>query len=167
MEESIRILVIDDEPQILESYRSILSSKPVPEVSTQGATLFEHKADDTPPDKSFFNLTLHKSGEDGVEAVNESIANDSPFALAFIDMKMPGIDGAETARQIWDIDPGIRIVFVTAYSKFGPEDINRHTGRDSGFYLNKPFNPSEIQQFVTALTKDWSMEQVYNRILFA
>ena len=58
-------------------------------------------------------------------------------------MMMPGIDGAETAKQIWHIDPAIKIVIVTAYSDYTPDDIVRLVGREDLFYLRKPFNPAE------------------------
>ena len=73
-------------------------------------------------------------------------------------MKMPGIDGAETVKRIWSLDPDIKAVIVTAYSEFTPDDIVRVTGRDDIFYLRKPFNPEEIRQFALALTNQWNLE---------
>jgi sigma-B regulation protein RsbU (phosphoserine phosphatase) len=74
-------------------------------------------------------------------------------------MMMPGIDGAETAKQIWRLDPDIKIVIVTAYSDYTPDDIVNLVEREDLFYLRKPFNPAEIRQFARALTNQWELER--------
>jgi CheY-like chemotaxis protein len=87
-----------------------------------------------------------------------------PFAVAFIDMNMPGIDGAETSRRIWMLDPQVKIVIVTAFSEYKPCDIINIAQRDDlfylrKFYLRKPFNTDEIKQFARALSNQWHVER--------
>jgi sigma-B regulation protein RsbU (phosphoserine phosphatase) len=102
---------------------------------------------------------LTDCGENGIKAVQAALEEQMPFAAAFVDMMMPGMDGAETAKEIWRIDPQMKIVIVTAYSDYTPDDIVRKVNRDDLFYLRKPFNPAEIKQFARALTAQWNLER--------
>jgi len=160
MPQNRSILVIDDDPGVRESYDQILSPSPVSGILSKGRDLFTETDQDTgaTPGRQY-DITLTDCGEAGVRAVQEAAVRQRPFAAAFIDMMMPGIDGAETAQQIWRIDPDIKIVIVTAYSEQTPDEIVRKVRREDLFYLRKPFNPAEIRQFARALTKQWNLEQ--------
>lgn len=160
MTENNRILIVDDDPGVRDSYVDILSPTPTGEIVSKGASLFHGEgASSLSTEQEIYDLTVVDRGEKGVTAVKAAFNQDRRFAVAFIDMKMQGIDGAETARRIWDIDPDMKIVIVTAYSNYRAEDITRVTGRDDVLYLRKPFNPDEIRQFARALTKQWELEQ--------
>jgi len=91
--------------------------------------------------------------------VREAVERGRPFELAFVDMKMPGMNGAETAREIWRIDSGIKIVIVTAFSEVSPDEMVQVTAREDLFYLRKPFNPEEIRQFARALCRQRDLER--------
>lgn len=159
MFENNRILIIDDDPGVRDSYNEILCPVLKEDVLSKGASLFDGPIQDTVsiPWKQY-DLTMAERGKDGIRAVEEAVGQKKPFAAAFIDMKMPGLDGAETSKRIWAIVPDIKIVIVTAYSEYTPDDIIQVTGRDDIFYLRKPFNPEEIRQFARALTKEWNLE---------
>ena len=160
-----KILIIDDDPGVRESYDQILSSNPISDIMSRGRDLFAEEAQiPGAMSEPQYSITLADCGEVGVGAVTEAVKSQSPYAAAFIDMMMPGIDGAETARQIWHIDPAIKIVIVTAYSDYTPDDIVRLVGREDIFYLRKPFNPAEIRQFARALTNQWQLEREKNRL---
>jgi CheY-like chemotaxis protein len=158
--ENKKILIIDDDPGVRDSYDQILASKPVSDIMSKGKDLFAEKDEHigAKPSRQS-DITLTDCGEAGVSAVQEAVSRQSPFAAAFIDMMMPGIDGAETTKQIWRIDPDIKIVIVTAYSDYTPDDIVNLVGREDLFYLRKPFNPAEIRQFSRALTNQWGLER--------
>lgn len=158
-----RILIIDDDPGIQETYQNILTIKPQKDILSKGANLFNKKnRKATKKNRMNFDLTITSSGEDGIEQVRSSLQKNLPFAAAFIDMKMPGIDGAETTKRIWELDPYINIIIVTAYSEYTPDDIIRVIGKDDIFYLRKPFNPEEIKQFARVLVKKWLLEKEKN-----
>ncbi len=56
--------------------------------------------------------------------MREALAADDPFAVAFLDMRMPpGPDGVWAAARIRELDPAIEIVICTAYSDVDPRDI--------------------------------------------
>lgn len=164
MKKNKKILVIDDDEGIRDTYQAIFTPEQESDILQQGAALFEgcfntdvkkakhRKRED-------YQIHLAANGYQGISIVEESLLEKSPFAVAFIDMKMPGINGAATSKQIWDIDPQIKIVIVTAYSEYTPDDIIAIAGRDDIFYLRKPFNHEEILQFARALTNEWNLEQ--------
>jgi CheY-like chemotaxis protein len=160
MDGNQRILVIDDDPGVREAFREILASPASSGIAERGAALFGEEA---PSLASFcpktYDLSLAENGEQGAAAVETALAQQQPFAVAFIDMNMPGIDGAETSRRIWAVDPKIKIVIVTAFSEYRPCDIIKIARRDDIFYLRKPFNSEEIRQFANALTNAWDTER--------
>jgi two-component system, NtrC family, sensor kinase len=157
---NLRIVVIDDDPGVRDAFKTILDQPPASGLAEKGAALFGDNAQNLhacAPRR--YDVTLTENGEEGVEAVRTALAQERPFAVAFIDMNMPGLNGAETARRIWAIDPHINIVIVTAFSEYMPCDIIDITKRDDIFYLRKPFNSEEINQFANALTHAWNAER--------
>jgi CheY-like chemotaxis protein len=156
-----RILVVDDDPGIRESFKRIFNPPQLNDILTEGASLFDEQIKDGEPVSAHrpYDLTLVKSGEEGIGAVENAVDEKKPFAAAFIDMKMPGIDGADAAKRILEIDTDIKIVILTAFSEYSLDDIVRKVGRENIFYLRKPFNPEEIRQFARALTNQWNLER--------
>jgi sigma-B regulation protein RsbU (phosphoserine phosphatase) len=152
-----RILVIDDDAGVRDSYRQTLSAAQASEIMAKGAELFEEAhIDPGPLIETQYDVILTDCGENGIKAVQAALEEQMPFV---VDMMMPGMDGAETAKEIWRIDPLMKIVIVTAYSDYTPDDIVRKVKRDDLFYLRKPFNPAEIKQFARALTAQWNLER--------
>lgn len=154
-----RIIVIDGDPGIRETYLSILSEPRNHEVLAKGAELFDTNTKPAHDAPEQFEVTLADRGDTGISEVEIAVRNNRKFAVAFIDMNIPGMNGAQTAKRIWEIDEDVKIIFVTAFSEHSPDDINRITGRKDSFYLRKPFNPEEIKQFAKALTNEWSLER--------
>ncbi|MDM8536482.1 SpoIIE family protein phosphatase [Desulfobacterales bacterium HSG17] len=159
-----KILVIDDDPGVRDAYHEILAKKTrTSDIIDKGAMLFGH-AGQTPvkTNETHYDLALADCGEQGIEQVTAAAEQNQHFAVAFVDMKMPGLNGAETSKRIWGIDPDIKIIIVTAFSEFTPDDIIKITERDDIFYLRKPFNSEEIKQFARALTNQWNIEREKN-----
>jgi len=160
---SPRILIVDDEPSVREAYRQVLGSGPEPE--PQGSRLDELEkklfAPQGSPDRPTFDLCLCSQGPEAVSAVREAMANNAPFAVAFLDVRMPpGPDGVWTATQIRALDPLIHIVIVTAYSDLSPAQINEQVQPPERLlYMQKPFHTHEIQQFALALSAKWQAEK--------
>ena len=89
-----------------------------------------------------FRVDEAHSGEDALSAVSAAEGESDPFAIVFLDWRMPGMDGIEIARRIDRMPLGVRPrrVLVTAY---GREDVFREadsTGLDG--VLVKPVSPS-------------------------
>jgi diguanylate cyclase (GGDEF)-like protein len=156
----IRVLVADDDPDILGAYRQVLSDS-VPSndraaIDDLRARLFASGAGrslSTPAATHSFEPVVCNGAEAAVEAVRHGRDTGSPIAVAFLDMRMPpGPDGAWAAERIREIDPQIHIVICTAYSDVDPAEIGRRVPpADKLFYLQKPFHPHEIRQLALAL----------------
>ncbi|MDW8102870.1 MAG: response regulator [Anaerolineae bacterium] len=86
-----------------------------------------------------------ETAADGMEAVEK--AREKPFDLIITDIKMPGINGVETARLIREIYPDVPWIVMTAY---GQLDLALKAIRlgVNGFLL-KPFTPDELKALVS------------------
>ncbi|MCW3836269.1 putative bifunctional diguanylate cyclase/phosphodiesterase [Sphingomonas canadensis] len=164
----MRILIVDDEPAMHDSYRQVFGASRKggqgAALSAMAAELFGDEDGDAaaPPAEgdADFACTHASQGLDAVEEVRASLDSGDRFAVAFIDVRMPpGIDGKETARRIRAMDPDINIVIVTGYSDFSPIEISRAAGpADKIFYIAKPFQAEEVMQTARALTGRWKAD---------
>jgi YesN/AraC family two-component response regulator len=76
--------------------------------------------------------------------------------MAFVDIRMPGIDGVEAVARIWKIDPAIQIVICTAFADYSQEDLTARLGQtDKLLVLKKPFDTIEVTQLAGTLTAKW------------
>jgi diguanylate cyclase (GGDEF)-like protein/PAS domain S-box-containing protein len=159
----LRILIVDDEKPTLRLYQKILSSKrKESEVSSESGELaseFSGKRVTSAPTPSF-DLVTCRQGDEAVDVVKKSLKENRPFAVAFLDIRMPpGPDGIWTAKHIRALDPSIEIVMVTAHSDVNPGDIASQVPPPHKLlYLQKPFRPQEITQFASALGSKWRTE---------
>jgi CheY-like chemotaxis protein len=161
VEPNNRILVIDDNPSIHEDFRKILASPPASHVELDAA---EEKLFDEPPveeEELQFELDSAYQGKEGLTLVQRALDGGRPYALAFVDVRMPpGWDGVETIIQLWRSYPELQVVICTAYSDYSWEDIRRQLGRsDNMVILKKPFDNIEVLQLAHALTKKWLLTQ--------
>lgn len=151
----IRVLVVDDEPAICDSYREVLLG-PESRPGSSGlfdmrAKLFGTKPATYPTER--FELAFCSGAEEAVGAVRAALVGETPFTLVFLDMRMPpGPDGAWAAARIRELDPRLDIILVTAYSDIDPRELGeRIPPVGSLFYLQKPFHPHEVRQLANAL----------------
>jgi len=167
----VRVLVVDDEAEVRDAYRQILLEH---EVTREMAgfrelrsRLFARKnpADTarlrSPARAAGFEPVFCDGAEAAVTAVKESLACNQPFAVVFLDMRMPpGPDGAWAATKIRELDPAVEIVVCTAYSDVDPCEIGGLAPpEDKLSYLQKPFHPHEIRQLTIALSSKWRAER--------
>jgi signal transduction histidine kinase len=156
-----RILIADDEPSILHAYSSVLLADG--NVGDGGLDDLEHElfGDQHQRSDQVYELELCQQGQQAVSAVRKAAADGRPFSVAFLDVRMPpGMNGIDTAREIRTIDPGMNIVFVTGYSDTDPRDMAKIVPPvERLFYVAKPFQPLELQQFASALSNKWRVEQ--------
>jgi len=153
-----RILVIDDNVKIHDDFKKVLCN-------TSGSTklvrlesaLFDVNEKAPLPSLPPFSIDTASQGLDGVVLVAKSIEENAPYSVAFVDIRMPpGIDGVETIRKIWEIDKDIQVVITTAYSDYSWDETVSQLGiNDNLLILKKPFEPLEIRQLATALSKKW------------
>jgi diguanylate cyclase (GGDEF)-like protein len=72
-------------------------------------------------------------------------------------MRMPpGWDGLETIENLWKIDPDVQVVVCSAYTDYDWLELLARLGRsDKLIVIKKPFEPIEILQSASALSRKW------------
>ncbi|EIK67419.1 response regulator/GGDEF domain/EAL domain protein [Pseudomonas synxantha BG33R] len=154
-----RILIVDDTASIHQDFRKILCADEdaKPSLDTLESTLFGTTA----PLRQAFELDSAYQGQEALALVNKALADNAPYAMVFIDMRMPpGWDGLQTIEQLWNVDPNLQIALCTAYSDYSFEAIEaRLKYSDQLLILKKPFDPLEIRQMASALTWKWQLVQ--------
>lgn len=159
-----KIMVIDDDREILNDYQSILSAAetaPDEKLSLIAGGLGLEPPRPSGHDKEVYNVVSASCGEDAVNKIKLSVSENDPFAVVFCDMRMPGgMDGLETGKQIRKLDSHVEFVFVTGYSDHARHYLVYEVGNpEKILYLKKPFDPDEIRQLALKLTRSWQMEQ--------
>ncbi|HEV2693864.1 MAG TPA: response regulator [Verrucomicrobiae bacterium] len=156
-----RILLVDDNPSIHLDFRDILC--PSNTGSEAGKKLEAALFDEEPceAEQTSFELDSAYQGQEALEMVKQSLAENRPYAMAFVDVRMPpGWDGIETITRIWEVYPELQIVVCTAYSDYSWDEMRAKVGQpDSLLILKKPFDNIEVQQIAHALTKKWQLNR--------
>jgi signal transduction histidine kinase len=159
-----RLLVIDDEESVRDSFREILC--PVRENNLQLSELADATADffeinnasfKTPRGSEIIQYSMDEaaSGKNALELVKKACKEDRPYAAIFVDMRMPEWDGLETVSQIRKVDKRVEVIFVTAYSDHSIEEIVQRAGTNVTYHC-KPFSVEEIQQIATKSVYEWN-----------
>jgi diguanylate cyclase len=158
-----RILVVEDEPQILENYKEILSPRnviPLRKSSRSASPVEEVQSNAYFP----FEVTLAKNAEEAFVAIQASLKKNQPFAMGFFDVLLgTGMDGIELVKKIFELDPNMNAVFVTAYHDRNVDSINEFLGHHNSerwSYLNKPFSEGEITQKARQTVSLWNLRQI-------
>jgi signal transduction histidine kinase/DNA-binding NarL/FixJ family response regulator len=155
-----RILIVDDNPDIHADFRKVLCP---PDSSSRigqaDEAFFGTRAQQKPA--ATYELTSAYQGLDAIEIVRQAAKNNTPFALAFVDVRMPpGIDGVQTIKGLWAIDPDLEVVISTAYSDYSWEELRAQLEQaDWLLVLKKPFDTIEVVQLTKALTRKWRLER--------
>src|SRR4051812_26986536 len=121
-----RILIIDDNPAIHEDFRKVLSRANTSSAAMNALedSLFveiEQPVAHSAPQVDY-EIHFALQGEQGLAMVKQAIADGRPYAMAFVDMRMPpGWDGVRTIQELWKVDRGIQIAICTAYTDYSPD----------------------------------------------
>jgi PAS domain S-box-containing protein len=158
--ENRRILLIDDTPAIHEDFRKIL----VPTGSESELDEMEASLFGTPARAACtsFELDSAYQGKEGLALVRAAQEAAAPYAMAFVDMRMPpGWDGIETIEHLWLADPELQVVICTAYADYSWEEVlDRLNVADRLLILKKPFDAIEVRQLASALTAKWQLTRL-------
>ena len=156
-----RILVIDDNRSIHEDFRKILVGYSAQQTALDATeTVLFGEAPPLRP-RLAFEIDSAFQGQEGLELVRKAVASGRPYAMAFVDVRMPpGWDGIETVSRLWQADPELQVVICTAFADYSWDDIVRKLGQtESLVILKKPFDNVEVLQLAHALTKKWFLAQ--------
>jgi diguanylate cyclase len=161
----LRVLTIDDNPAIHEDFKKILSRDTNADtaLAAEEALLLGDALPQT--EEAHFDLHSALQGEAGVELARQARVEGRPFAVAFIDMRMPpGWDGLKTIEELWKVDPDIQVVICSAYTEYGWSELRSRLGAsDKLLVLKKPFESIEVQQAASSLCCKWHNERMLRR----
>lgn len=120
-----KILVIDDEEGVRDAFELALEE-------------FDYQVE---------------TAERGKIGVDKAAANKPD--LVFTDLKMPGIDGVETMRRLFDLYPDLTVYVVTAFHEefFDKLSAASEEGLDFNL-LRKPIGAQQIQELVVAILNE-------------
>ncbi len=162
MELNNRILVVDDNRNIHEDFRRVLTNHKSPEMDQAihdlENTLFGDEDTDSTP-RFYYRIDSAFSGEEALVMMTRAQEENDPYSLVFTDVRMaPGLDGVQLVGEIWKIAPHTEMVIVTAFSDYSWEEMIEKIGMsDHLLFLRKPFDTVTIKQIATTLTKKWSL----------
>ncbi|OVE80626.1 hypothetical protein BVY04_05420 [bacterium M21] len=156
-----RVLVVDDYESIHDDFRRVL----MPEENKHTNKLKELEGNllgvigSSKVSLPEYRLDFASQGEQAIEFVEQACTSRDPYALAFVDMRMPpGINGIETIQKLWAVAPGTEIVICTAYSDHSWEEMRSELpNHDRFLVLKKPFDTIEVSQMAAALTEKWHL----------
>jgi diguanylate cyclase len=157
-----RILIVDDNPAIHRDFDKILAPEPEPAAALASVeSLLFGDAPGAEREHARYVLEFASQGQEGVERAERAVAAGRPFAIAFIDMRMPpGWDGLETIEKLWAVDPDVQVVICSAHSDYDWSDVVARLGQtDRLLVLKKPFEPIEVLQCASALARKWQHER--------
>jgi two-component system response regulator HydG len=112
------ILIVDDDADICDTLTKILES--------QG-----------------YSVLTAGSGEEAV-----SMSKEKTCQLAFIDVKLPNIDGLETLLRLKEINPDMIVIMMTGFRNEVKEALDKAQAASAITCLYKPFDPSEAANLV-------------------
>jgi len=156
-DDSIRILIADDDETILNCYREVFSDT---YTSDETKTLVELEAelfDLTEKDEEAptFDLVSCSQGGEAIDLAREAACDGHPFDVVILDVRMPpGIDGVQAGSEIRKLDPDVQIVFVTGYSDVPRDELERRVPPPSKLhYFNKPISFIKLARDVADIIK--------------
>lgn len=156
-----RILVVDDNRSIHEDFRKILGGQPDGrgDLDALHSELF---GGPTIECSEAFELDSAFQGEEAIECVRIARTGGKPYALAFVDVRMPpGLDGVETTARLLEEDPELSVVICSAYSDHSWEEMAEALGKtDRVLILKKPFDTVEVTQLAHALQTRWELARL-------
>lgn len=156
-ENSIRILIADDDEHILACYREAFgkseSTDYMKALDLLSAELFDPETEIV--DEPQFEVVACSQGDDAIKCAIEAAREGHPFDVVILDVRMPpGIDGVEAGSQIRKLDPNIEIVFVTGFSDIPRDELERRVPPPMKLhYFNKPISFMRLAEDVVQMVR--------------
>jgi DNA-binding NtrC family response regulator len=124
MNAQVKILVIDDEENVLSSVKKVIGSK------------FPNYKVDLVNDPNKALDTIKNNG----------------YNLVITDLMMPGIDGLELIKKITAIDSSPKIIMMTGYATMKTALLAMREGASK--YISKPFTREELLSTVNSVLEE-------------
>jgi signal transduction histidine kinase/ActR/RegA family two-component response regulator len=121
----LRILLVDDDPILLQSLRDTLEG-------------------------DGHSITAASGGQAGIDAFTAAAAGATPFDVVVTDLGMPYVDGRKVAAKVRAVSPTVPIVMLTGWGQrlVADDEVPPHVDR----VLNKPPRLAELREILAELT---------------
>lgn len=156
-QEYIKILVADDDEEVLECYREAFGEN---ELTDQVRALEELAAELFNPETDIenqpkFDMVACNQGDDAVKVAAAARQDGEPFDVVILDVRMPpGIDGIEAGSQIRKLDPDVEIVFISGHTDVPFEELQRRVPPPLRLhYFNKPLSFIQLAEDVVTMVR--------------
>lgn len=118
---SIKVLIVDDEPNILMSLEFLLK-------------------------KNGYEVFVARDGREALSIVDEEVPD-----VVLLDVMMPEVDGYEVCQKIKKREhtAHIKVVFLSAKTK--QEDVDKGYEIGADLYVTKPFSTRNLIQQISSL----------------
>jgi CheY-like chemotaxis protein/anti-sigma regulatory factor (Ser/Thr protein kinase) len=122
---SLRLLIIDDDPLIIESLSETLRG-------------------------DGHQVTSAEGGQAGINAFQAATQRGEPFEIVFTDLGMPNVDGRRVAAAVKTVSPATPVILLTGWGQrlISENEIPPHVDR----VLNKPPKLRELRLTLAQLT---------------
>ena len=144
-----RVLLIDDQQTVREAVIRYFAPKFTAE-DQMAELLGTAPAAPVAPD---YDIVEADSGEAGVEILRHTNLPEEAFAVAIVDMRMPGINGIETIRRIRQFNTRIPIIVYSGWVDFTMPELQQANGSGEVAVVAKP-NLRELREAVKNVTLD-------------
>jgi len=139
-----RVLVVDDNTHIHRDFKRVVDtvtrasswSEVTPDPLGRTASIRPPPVD--------LEVAFAESGQSAVELVSAALAARQPFHIAFVDMRMPGMDGLATVEQLWQSQPDLEVAFSSAYMDYSWNQVIERLQRPGLRLVPKPWTGSKI-----------------------
>jgi len=101
--------------------------------------------------KQGFEVLLAESGEKALK-----IAKSTPMQIALIDLKMPGMDGIQTLKELKKISPQVLPIIMTGYPTIESAVEALRSGACD--YVIKPFKLNELRASIDRVLKEHKLK---------
>ena len=125
-----RVIVVDDEIAALKRFHRVASNSPM--ISIEGEFLY---------------------AEDAMAFVREHTVD-----VAFLDIEMPEMGGLELAERLMEINPYMKVIFITAYNQYALDAFRTHAIG----YLLKPLDSDELTEQIDLLSRRFTQRPTEN-----
>ena len=116
------VAIVDDEQSLVEIYRRLLAMKGIPVCFV---------------------------AYDGDEAIRQFAGHNPKPRIVLLDYRMPMMDGIKTMKKILSIDPGTRVIFISADERVREEALKA----GAAMFVQKPASVKEILNAVESVAE--------------
>ncbi len=119
MEPRGTILIVDDEMGPRESLRMIL--------------------------KPHYEIFTATDGKEALSVLRQQVKID----VVTLDLKMPGLSGLDTLREIRRFYPDVEVIVITAYGS--PQNVKEANRNGARSFICKPFNSMDLLNYINSI----------------